>query len=1268
MPAKAPPLPLPPITKYESNATLVELPYFYLLERGHWSDFRRALNNCGLTWNLPDWMCTIVYKGADYKELRKLDGELDEIFKLPTVSIGEEKLEVGGSKSKSLIKLLGFPRSMSDYIQVSTKYCNLSKLEFEPDSKLPARQKLWSWIVKCLQGTKLTPGPYYYLINQVPVYDISQLFKKLMAVIETVTICSLDDEVYNVTHLEFDPSRHDLFGYLEELRKAVQKLADLNERLPEEGRVILSEAYIRSRLVRAARQLPTYKSVIDNLVIQPIEIWSKMTLEELCKKLESAHANDLSLIPKRSTMQNYQSSVDDQVKANYISSKAKQTKKSTKSCYEFDRTGSCKRGNACNFIHQQATAAKPAQNISEKTLEQKNPSPAPQPQAAQNANPRPCKRCNLIHKQGECKNKDKCMWCTKDGHREDMCHSKKAGKPKILFSNIEDDGAIVQANLFICEVDLARIDSQLGTLKPKTLSEEVYVEQNKGEIFSNAFLVEEKNTYVQNVIAPTDIQAPPPPQGMVIEKFYADTGANRSVHPNNKAADKYFPLALDISTAAGSKSMKSEGVGTMKLFAPSGEQIFGFERVIFCKNVSEKLCSVGELADAGYICVFDDKKLTTYSKKDFKVVGKTVTVDLRDTRTKLYPITFYRNIDGDKDKQTVSVMNANVNSITPSPSLLLTNFSQQNKLPSEIPDAPISAALLAKTYKHPNLNEVDKYHAKLGDIGIKYMKRCLPNLKLPSQYRCDVCISGKIHKFGHKACAEGVRREFLPGVCIHSDHSGPYAKSLSGARYSQLYLDRGSGYLWSHTQKFKTEHYTSTPAIFTDAWAISGRKVQVFQTDGDGVFASAETRQLLETERVRHEWSAPYDSDTNAFIERARRTVFEGVCTALLRAGAPARFWGEAECHKIYTLNLLPTLPDPEKEGAFCSRRNLLEGSRRPPDLERLMAFGTAATCFVPKERRTGGKEPAQRRSFHGVILGYAGNMPAYRIWDLEIRKIRLVSYNFTICHEGYYPFRDKLNWPEEFFGDPENFTPTIGGVITRSQLRKFEFEPDESSELAESAPDLTIIDAPQFEVEKTQTEKFYDSKLLLEPPKIDVSTPPTTVQAPPNPPITPSVLPVQKVFTPNGPGQPGSRLREFWQSVLDKQNSEGGDTRTQYSFSVIPFTSLITLLDPRTPAQLSPLPCVTVAGTKEGGEGGTPKRSKYSPGEVKCAKNCGENYGMSLFTPSSSPATSDMPPLSKNSLRTTQNFTSVSISPKENVPNDPFLKPIGIPPPATLR
>ena len=281
-----------------------------------------------------------------------------------------------------------------------------------------------------------------------------------------------------------------------------------------------------------------------------------------------------------------------------------------------------------------------------------------------------------------------------------------------------------------------------------------------------------------------------------------------------------------------------------------------------------------------------------------------------------------------------------------------------------------------------------------------------------------------LKEFGHAACKPGERTEYLPGVCIHSDHSGPYARSYGGARYSQLFLDRGSGYLWAFREKKKTDHYDVAPQVFIDSQALSGRPVQIFHSDGEGVFSGGRTLEILQEGKIRREFSAPYDSNTNPFVERARRTVFEGVCTALLRAGAPASWWGEAEAHKIFTINNMPMVPDP---GKFLSKRNLLVGDKRPFNLERLMAFGTATTCYVPIERRRGGKEPAQRRCFRGVLLG----LPAYRVWDIEAKKIRSVSYNFTISHEGYYPFRDKNMWPPECLEDPSNFSPVVDGVLS---------------------------------------------------------------------------------------------------------------------------------------------------------------------------------------------------------------------------------------------
>jgi hypothetical protein len=148
----------------------------------------------------------------------------------------------------------------------------------------------------------------------------------------------------------------------------------------------------------------------------------------------------------------------------------------------------------------------------------------------------------------------------------------------------------------------------------------------------------------------------------------------------------------------------------------------------------------------------------------------------------------------------------------------------------------------------------------------------------------------------------------------------------------------------------------------------------------------------------------------------------------------------------VYTLNLLPIVEDPEKPGSYCSRKNLLQGNRNPANLQILMPFGTSVTCYIPTDTRVGGKGPYQRKSFHGALMGYEPNSPAYRVWDIEARKIRVVSYNFTICHEGFYPFKEKKNWPTECVTDPEYFSPEFG-VSTRREWEKYDFTEEESME-----------------------------------------------------------------------------------------------------------------------------------------------------------------------------------------------------------------------------
>ena len=56
------------------------------------------------------------------------------------------------------------------------------------------------------------------------------------------------------------------------------------------GRINLPDSYVKSRLVRAARQVPVYRPVIEALLISPMEKWAKLTSDDLYHR-----ANELSV-------------------------------------------------------------------------------------------------------------------------------------------------------------------------------------------------------------------------------------------------------------------------------------------------------------------------------------------------------------------------------------------------------------------------------------------------------------------------------------------------------------------------------------------------------------------------------------------------------------------------------------------------------------------------------------------------------------------------------------------------------------------------------------------------------------------------------------------------------------------------------------------------------------------------------------------------------------------------------------------------------------
>ena len=409
-----PPKPLPPRAMPEPQVQLPDLPCVYLHERAIWQEFKKNLHECGLIWGLPHWMTTIMYHGTEWQQISSVEDDgvnLDDYFPIvQKTAAGDGNSSNTSALGLKLVGLLGRPKSLT-VSNTSVQFCCLTTVEYESDRKLPSRQKLWTWMVKSLRGTNSkTPGPFHYLVDEVQMYDCSYLFKRLIDVLEQITICSLDDELENVIKMDYKPHSQNIFSYLGDLRKAIQRLHDINERLPEEGRIILPDSYVRSRLVRAARQVPIYKPVLDRLLIATVEEWSSITSEELYHQLEAVCANDQSVsAPKNAQATNF-----DSLSANTLQFKERSKEKEKKSqpapCFYFCKGLGCSQ-NPCKFSHSKAPENKNQQ------VQNQN-QPGPRPQSGFNSEPqRPAN--NNQH------GVPKCAFCGGGGHNENVCKKKK---------------------------------------------------------------------------------------------------------------------------------------------------------------------------------------------------------------------------------------------------------------------------------------------------------------------------------------------------------------------------------------------------------------------------------------------------------------------------------------------------------------------------------------------------------------------------------------------------------------------------------------------------------------------------------------------------------------------------------------------------------------------------------------------------------------------------------------------------------------------------
>ncbi|HEY0433295.1 MAG TPA: reverse transcriptase domain-containing protein [Chitinophagaceae bacterium] len=422
-----------------------------------------------------------------------------------------------------------------------------------------------------------------------------------------------------------------------------------------------------------------------------------------------------------------------------------------------------------------------------------------------------------------------------------------------------------------------------------------------------------------------------------------DSGTTQHLTSRREWFTEYKPLETPkYIYLADSRSIKAEGVGTVKLTLKNGkkEEVY-FKEVLYVPELHGNLFSVTKAVSRGCRVLFE-KHRCVIKKGNTKIIAKRV--------NNLY------HISPIEDKA---------------------NKARTAKR-SENEGKSVETAKIAT-------DDIYLWHERLGHPGAGNMKRMisgtvrgLEKIKAGPDISCEACIRGKQSREPFKAKTSTNSRASNKLDLIHSDVCGPMKNtSNGGARYFLTFID-------DHTRKTQVYFLKRKSEViekFKEFRAIienqSGTTIKELRSDNGTEYVSKEFEAYLKKSGIRHQLTVPYTLEQNGVAERANRTIVEKARTMLTSAGLKKGFWAEAVNTAVYLKNrtLMKILDDITPEEAWTGKK---------PTVAYFRTFGCRAYAHIPKQKRSKFDHVSKKC----VFLGYADNTKGYRLWDPKKRNI----------------------------------------------------------------------------------------------------------------------------------------------------------------------------------------------------------------------------------------------------------------------------------------
>jgi hypothetical protein len=306
----------------------------------------------------------------------------------------------------------------------------------------------------------------------------------------------------------------------------------------------------------------------------------------------------------------------------------------------------------------------------------------------------------------------------------------------------------------------------------------------------------------------------------------------------------------------------------------------------------------------------------------------------------------------------------------------------------------------------------------------------------------------KIKSHAHKKGTYS-KEEWKVGEHMYCDTMGPFAKSIGGAKYASITIDRTSGYSITVVTPGKDTIGKATIGGVKEIFRISGVRGKVVQMDGDGPYTSAVMRQDLQNLGIRPMYSSPYDSAQNGLAEVSVKTHIDDASVLMFSSGVPTNLWSEAlSCAEFVRNNI----PSQQRGDKWLSPFQLLSGRASAFNPSRFMPFGAKTIVQEPKSQRHGPKGLSQRKAWVGAFVGYGGPFGyggAYRIYDPVSQGVRHVSMNFCVVDEMSMIFKIDRDLVAGKFHLPVDFQITPEALLDPEELARYGLSHDEILELS---------------------------------------------------------------------------------------------------------------------------------------------------------------------------------------------------------------------------